>query len=161
MEKVVEKNTENITTMYDINFQTDRYAAAAQRDTCTPGHVAAPAAPSPLSQSPPLPQPQPQPQLQPQTSEGHPSGGTAPNRAGQNSVLPSNRVTTQSDNNGDRGDCGVDHRYAHPAHEWWPQGGRRPQPIHCQQGQRGIPGSKVTQGQGPPNCIWHKAAWDT
>ena len=50
----------------------------------------------------PPPQPRPQPQLQPQTSEGHPSGGTAPNRAGQNSVLPSNRVTTQSDNNGDR-----------------------------------------------------------
>ena len=53
MEKVVEKNTEHISILYDINFQTNSYAAAAQRDTGTPGHVTAPAAPSPTSQSPP------------------------------------------------------------------------------------------------------------
>ena len=47
MEKVVEKNTENFTTLYDINFQTNSYAAAAQRNTGTPGHVAVPAAPPP------------------------------------------------------------------------------------------------------------------
>ena len=102
-QKIVKKNTENITTLYDINFQTNTYAAATQRDTGTRGHVAAPAAPSPSSHSPPppQPQPQPQPQLQSQTSEGHLFGGTVPNTAGQNSALPSNRVTTQSDN-GDR-----------------------------------------------------------